>query len=100
MQLMPSTAQGVAKKLGVSYSAERLNDPDYNAQLGAAYLGSLVERFNGSYVMAAAGYNAGPGRSSQWAADCGDPRARQRRTAPSRHRPRRSTPFSDPTLPE
>jgi soluble lytic murein transglycosylase len=75
MQLMPATAQGVAKKLGVGYSADRLNDPDYNAQLGAAYLGSLVERFNGSYVMAAAGYNAGPGRSSQWAADCGDPRA-------------------------
>ena len=74
MQLMPTTAQSVAKKLGVSYSDARLNDPDYNAQLGASYLGSLVERFNGSYVMAAAGYNAGPGRSVQWAADCGDPR--------------------------
>ena len=34
----------------------------------------LVERFSGSYVMAAAGYNAGPGRPPQWTAVCGDPR--------------------------
>jgi soluble lytic murein transglycosylase len=60
--------------MGMSFSADRLNDGDYNARLGAAYLGSLVSQFGGSYVMAAAGYNAGPGRSVQWASDCGDPR--------------------------
>ena len=42
--------------------------------LGAAYLGGLVDTFSGSYVMAAAAYNAGPGRPAQWAVDCGDPR--------------------------
>ena len=74
MQLMPATAAHVAKKLGVGFSANMLNDGDYNSKLGSAYLGSLVSQFGGSYVMAAAGYNAGPGRSVQWAADCGDPR--------------------------
>jgi soluble lytic murein transglycosylase len=74
MQLMPATASTVARKLGVGYSADRLNDPEYNMQLGSAYLGELVQTFSGSYLMAAAGYNAGPGRPPQWAADCGDPR--------------------------
>jgi soluble lytic murein transglycosylase len=74
MQLMPATAQTVARKIGVSYSAARLGDADYNMRLGSAYLGQLVDSFSGSYVMAAAGYNAGPGRSTQWAAECGDPR--------------------------
>jgi soluble lytic murein transglycosylase len=74
MQLMPATAAGVARKLGVSYSVDRLNDPEYNMQLGSAFLGELVSNFSGSYVMAAAGYNAGPGRPPQWAAECGDPR--------------------------
>src|SRR5258708_27732155 len=43
-------------------------------KLRAAYLGQLVTQFSGSYIMAAAGYNAGPGRPTQWTAFCGDPR--------------------------
>ena len=39
------------------------------------YLNSLVDDFDGSYIMAAAGYNAGPGRSRQWARAFGDPRS-------------------------
>jgi soluble lytic murein transglycosylase len=74
MQLLPSTAQIVARKMGVSYSASRLYEPDLNMQLGSAYLGQIVDRFSGSYIMAAAGYNAGPGRPGQWSAFCGDPR--------------------------
>jgi soluble lytic murein transglycosylase len=75
MQIMPATASLTARKLGVGYSADRLNDPDYNMQLGSAYLGEMVNNFSGSYVMAAAGYNAGPGRPPQWISDCGvDPR--------------------------
>jgi soluble lytic murein transglycosylase len=74
MQLMPGTAQVVARRLGLSYSAGRLTDAEYNMRLGTAYLGQLVDQFSGSYVMASAGYNAGPGRSTQWAAECGDPR--------------------------
>lgn len=75
MQLMPSTAQLVAKARGLPYSPARLNQPSYNVALGSAYLGSLLSRFDGSYVMASAAYNAGPGHLDEWVATCGDPRA-------------------------
>ena len=75
MQLMPGTAEGLARKLGLSFSAYELEDAQYNMRLGGAYLGQLVAEFSGSYVMAAAAYNAGPGRPNQWTAACGDPRS-------------------------
>ncbi len=74
MQLMPATASNVARRQGLGYSAERLDEPEYNLRLGSAFLGQLTDDFSGSYVLAAAGYNAGPGRAGQWASDCGDPR--------------------------
>jgi soluble lytic murein transglycosylase len=74
MQLLPSTASIMARRVGVGFSPSRLYEADYNMTLGSAYLGQLVDRFSGSYVMAAAGYNAGPGRPAQWASFCGDPR--------------------------
>lgn len=74
MQLMPSTASILARRVGIGYSPARLDEPDYNMRLGATYLGQLVSQFSGSYVMAAAGYNAGPGRPTQWTSFCGDPR--------------------------
>lgn len=76
MQLMPGTAQEVAAKLNVPYSAGRLiTDPDYNLTLGQTYFSSVLNRFGGSYVLALAGYNAGPYRAQQWRAEMGDPRA-------------------------
>jgi soluble lytic murein transglycosylase len=74
MQLMPSTAKILARRIGVSYSPSQLDEPEYNMRLGASFLGQLVSQFSGSYVMAAAGYNAGPGRPTQWTQFCGDPR--------------------------
>lgn len=74
MQLMPATAALVARQLGERHSIDRLSDPSYNMRLGSTYLGSMVETFSGSYIMAAAAYNAGPGRPAQWATLCGDPR--------------------------
>ncbi len=74
MQLRPSTGAAVARKLGVPFSTDRLDDGEYNLNLGSAFLGNLVDNFSGSYVMAAAGYNAGPGRPIQWVQDCADPR--------------------------
>ncbi len=74
MQLMPRTAAGLARRLGLSYSPNRLDDPDYNMRLGAGYLDELVNDFGGSYVLATAAYNAGPGRPPQWITACGDPR--------------------------
>ena len=74
MQLRPQTGAVVARKLGLSFSTDRLDDPEYNLSLGSAYLGGLVDGFSGSYVMAAAGYNAGPGRPISWVQTCADPR--------------------------
>jgi soluble lytic murein transglycosylase len=75
MQLMPATAKKLAARAGIRYRPEMLDDPDYNMRLGAAFLGQLVDGFDGSYLMATAAYNAGPSRPPQWTAACGDPRA-------------------------
>jgi soluble lytic murein transglycosylase len=72
MQLMPATARGVARRSGLGPG--RLEDPDYNMRVGSAFLGQLVDQFSGSYLLAAAAYNAGPGRPNQWTNVCGDPR--------------------------
>ncbi|MDF2366004.1 lytic transglycosylase domain-containing protein [Sneathiella sp.] len=76
MQLMPGTAKLVSRQLNVQYSKALLTtDPAYNARLGSAYLASLIERFNGSYVLAIASYNAGPANVRRWLKEWGDPRS-------------------------
>ncbi|MBK8175323.1 MAG: lytic transglycosylase domain-containing protein [Rhodospirillales bacterium] len=76
MQLMPATARGIASKLGLPYSPSDLTgSAQYNLALGQAYVASLLNRFDGSYILALAGYNAGPGRANQWVAQNGDPRS-------------------------
>ncbi|WBU63690.1 lytic transglycosylase domain-containing protein [Paracoccus aerodenitrificans] len=73
MQLMPGTAQEMARQAGLPYDRARLTqDPGYNATLGAAYLKGLRDRFGPSSALVAAGYNAGPGRSRQWTERFGD----------------------------
>ena len=74
MQLMPQTAAIIARRNGMDYSPSMLDEPDYNMRLGSSFLGQLVNQFSGSYVMAVAGYNAGPGRPTAWTSYCGDPR--------------------------
>jgi len=75
MQLMPATASDIANKLQLPFSVERLTaDGTYNVLLGRGYLETLLDDFGGSYALAIAGYNAGPGRVRQWLHDYGDPR--------------------------
>ncbi|HEU4826768.1 MAG TPA: transglycosylase SLT domain-containing protein [Dongiaceae bacterium] len=77
MQLLPGTAKGVAKQAGIKYAKKRLStDANYNITLGRAYLDELLSRFGGSYVLAAAAYNAGPNRVQDWIDTYGDPRQR------------------------
>ncbi|KAB2664736.1 lytic transglycosylase domain-containing protein [Brucella tritici] len=77
LQLMPATAKSVATRNGMSFSAQRLtSDAGYNATLGAHFLGEQLDRFNGSYVLTFAGYNAGPRRASEWVEKYGDPRGK------------------------
>ncbi len=78
MQVMPATAKLVAQDLGIlgGHKTGRLiSDWQYNAKLGANYLATLAEDFNGNVVMMAAGYNAGPRRPISWMERYGDPRA-------------------------
>ncbi len=75
MQLMPFTAQAVAKQIGAPTSAVSLvADPAHNMRLGTAYLREMLDRFENSLPLAAAAYNAGPHRVDEWLADNGDPR--------------------------
>jgi soluble lytic murein transglycosylase len=75
MQLMPGTAKEVADQVGVDYSPDRLvSDPQYNALLGSTYLDKQLDRYDGSLVLAAAAYNAGPGNANKWIKAYGDPR--------------------------
>lgn len=73
MQLMPGTAKRVAQRLGVRYHHGWLTArPSYNLMLGHYYLTNLVKRFDGSYILAFAGYNAGPLNVKKWLAHYGD----------------------------
>ncbi|AUH63091.1 lytic transglycosylase domain-containing protein [Paracoccus zhejiangensis] len=73
MQVIPDTAQAMARKIGEPYERARLTqDAGYNARLGAAYLDGLRDRFGASVALVASGYNAGPGRPARWIGDFGD----------------------------
>lgn len=75
MQLMPRTAQSVARRMGLSESRKRLtSNATYNIALGSRYLHDLVQRFDGSYLLAIAAYNGGPRNVARWIAANGDPR--------------------------
>ncbi|MEZ2353936.1 transglycosylase SLT domain-containing protein [Caballeronia sp. RCC_10] len=70
MQLMPGTAQLVAKKIGLGpVSRAQMNDINTNILLGTNYLSMIYNQFDNSPVLATAGYNAGPGRPKQWRQD-------------------------------
>lgn len=74
MQLIPPTAQATARKVGLDrFVLADLADPTTNLRLGTHYLEGLAQRFNGSRVLATAGYNAGPHRSKTWRARLSQP---------------------------
>ncbi len=76
MQLMPGTAREVAGKLGMSYDASSLTaDTNYNMMLGSTYFQQMLRFFGGSYPLAVAAYNAGPGNVNKWIKANGDPRS-------------------------
>ena len=75
MQLMPGTAREQAGKLGIAYlSASLIDDPHYNIRLGNGYFARMMTSYNGSYPLAVAAYNAGPGNVNKWLRANGDPR--------------------------
>ncbi len=75
LQLMPATARRTARDSGRAYRKSWLtDDPQYNIRLGTEHLNSLLQEFDGSYILATAAYNAGKNRVWQWIDDYGDPR--------------------------
>lgn len=78
MQMIASTARRTAQQTGVGFALKRLIDePAFNAQLGAAHLGMLLGEHKGSYVLAFAAYNAGGKRVKEWIDAYGDPRRKE-----------------------
>ena len=67
MQVMPATARWTAKKIGLTgFTPSQINDRDTNITIGTAYLKLALDDFDGSMPLAAAAYNAGPGRPRNW----------------------------------
>jgi soluble lytic murein transglycosylase len=75
MQVTADAGRFVCKKYGASFDLGRMKtDPIYNAALGAAELGGLIEDYRGSYILTFAAYNAGRGSVKKWIERYGDPR--------------------------
>jgi soluble lytic murein transglycosylase len=67
MQVMPATARWTARKIGMTdFTPGRINERDTNITIGTAYLKLALDDFDGSMALAAAAYNAGPGRPRNW----------------------------------
>lgn len=67
MQVMPATALQTARASGIRYAGSRdLLDPVTNVRIGSRYMRLMLDDFGQNRILAAAAYNAGPGRVRQW----------------------------------
>ena len=74
MQLMPGTAREQSGKIGIAYDPAALTtDTNLSIMLGSSYFQRMYDNY-GSYPMAVAAYNAGPGNVNKWVRANGDPR--------------------------
>ena len=74
MQVMPATARETARRLGMTgFTADQITDRDTNIAIGTGYLKMVLDDVGGSMAMAAAAYNAGPGRPRTWRGQFGSP---------------------------
>jgi len=68
MQLMPATANWIAKRLGwSSYNNSMIHEMDTNIQMGTYYMRYVLDSMGDQTLMATAAYNAGPSRAKRWA---------------------------------
>ena len=68
MQIMPSTGEWIATKIGIDkFETTDLYDPETNIRIGTWYLRYLIDRF-GDVETALIAYNAGPGNAERWRA--------------------------------
>ena len=74
MQVMPATARETARRIGmVGFTADQITDRDTNIAIGTGYLKMVLDDLSGSMPLAAAAYNAGPGRPRTWRGQAGSP---------------------------
>lgn len=71
MQLMPSTAEEIALRLGEEYVPGSLTEPETSIRYGCFYLRYLYDNLGSNWDTACAAYNAGIGRVKGWLADGG-----------------------------
>ena len=72
MQVMPATARLTARKIGLTdFKPSQIYERETNILLGTSYLKLALDDFQNSMPMAAAAYNAGPGRPRVWRAPGG-----------------------------
>ncbi len=67
LQLLPETAQTVARDMGIRLEDGDLHSPSRSIDLGARYLHDLVVKSHGSLPLAIASYNAGAESVLRWA---------------------------------
>lgn len=70
MQLMPATARSMGKEMHLrNWRNLPLRQPATNIHLGSKYIAKMLARFDNQIILAAAAYNAGPGRVDRWLAE-------------------------------
>lgn len=75
MQVMPGTARDIARKEKWKFQGNSsLVDPETNIKYGSTYIKWMLDKFDHNRILAAAAYNAGPGRIPQWTSDDGQKR--------------------------
>src|SRR5690606_10408122 len=74
MQIMAATGRWIARRRGIGpFRPASLEDPGTNLDFGTWYMRHVLDRLDGSILLASAGYNAGPGRPARWRGLVGRP---------------------------
>lgn len=72
MQMMPETAQWVARESGEpEFRLENLAEPEVSIRMGTWYLANLYREFKGNPILMLAAYNGGRGNVKEWVARYG-----------------------------